>query len=178
MANTRSGLMANLLAKPAVKNSVDVGRAGVYSVRARIALSGGEASGHIFPLARFKATDRMLAIYLGRDDLATTAFSAHLGLYTAGDWTVADQAVIDVDAYADALDLSTTATTTPVAILGSGAGSVIDGDQFARQLWEDAGAASEPTPGTEYDVCLTGATITAPIAAAAATFIFLYASQY
>ncbi len=174
MANTLSDIMANALARPRVLNPALAVQGAVYFTRASTSVLAADADGRIYPVMRLPSHARILQVWVGND--AITGGTAYdLGLYVAGDWNSADQAVKDVDIYADGISMATARNTlvhndtagAVEASLGSrgvilGAvvgGGAITGLQWARQVWQDAGDATAPTPGTEYDLCWTAPTV-------------------
>lgn len=153
MANTLSATMTDILASPVVKQP-----AGVWHGRVRakfsgvIAVDAADANGHIYPSVRMRASDRIISVLL-RNGTITTGTDYDLGVYEAGDWGIADQAVVDVNAIADAIDMSTARTVTEI-IEDSIAIAL-----WGTPIWQMAGVAAEPTPGTEYDICWTGVAV-------------------
>lgn len=151
MANTTSDLMGNLLASPIVPNFPRESGGALRWQRATLVVAGTEAIGHLFPIARLDARDRVRDILIGSTALGGTV-TADFGVYVSGDWTVADQALKVVDVYANLVDL-TVADLIPRSVLGSGA-AANSAPNFWEQLWEDAGDVATPTPGVTYDLVM------------------------
>lgn len=173
MANTRSDLMANVLATPTVLNRIQASGGRSRTKRALATVAGTESANHIFPLCRLKATDRILDLKIAATDLGTTV-DADFGLHQAGDWTAADQTVVDQDCLADAVVLSSAADTVWRSIYGSGAGAV-DPPNTGLSLWQVGGVSAQPAAGTEYDVTMTLTTVTG-IAAGSVVVLVEYTS--
>lgn len=107
----------------------------------------------IFRFARVPANALIHEIIIYKDDLATTALTADVGLYAKN-----DGAVKDVDAYASAYDLNGADTAgTNVAFEARNINLMLN------QVYQDAGD-SDASAG-EYDLALTFVTSTAPLAA-------------
>jgi hypothetical protein len=154
--------MANVLAKPIVKNTVGLVHARLRIAHATITVAGTESANHFFPFLRLKAADRVQGIWLASTDLGTT-LTVDIGIFVAGDWTVADQTVKAVDIYADGVDLAAAADTIGREVLGFGTNAVNPPNRM-RQIWQDAGDVAEPTPGTEYDLVMKIITTGTPAA--------------
>lgn len=150
MANSRSDVMANVLANPPVKNSVNRTGARVRVKDCVVVLDNTEAAGHIVPLARFQAGDRILKVE-GRYPAFVGATDVDVGLYVAGDWTVADQAVVDQDILVSAD--SWAAAVGIFTDLGTGAAGERAASATVNELWQDAGLTAND--GRQFDVALT-----------------------
>ena len=172
MAKVLSDLMTNVLGT--VKNSVLLNDAAVYFAKATTAVAAADADGTFYPVLRLPAHARIIHIIVGNDAI-TGGSDYDLGLYVAGDWNSADQTVKDKDIYADGISMATARNTyihndtagaveaslgSRGAILGAVVGGgAITGIQWVRQVWQDAGDAAEPTPGTQYDLTWTANTV-------------------
>ena len=170
MANTLSDVLANALAKPRVNNPALQVHGAVYFSRAVTSVLAADADNRIYPVLRLPAHARILALFVGNDAIAGGT-DYNLGLYVAGDWNSADQAAKDVDIYVDGLSMAVARDEMidPAQVLAGAIGSMfnalgqganaITGLQWARRVWEDAGDAAEPRPGTEYDLAWTAPTV-------------------
>lgn len=176
MANRLSDLLANLYpaSPPALFNDVNLGFAQVKFCMATISVLAADGDGIIYPAFRVSSDWRLIDLWLHNDAIAG-ATDYDVGLYTAGNWNLADQAVKDKDIWVDGISM-VAARITPIhndtagaveISVGSGqgvlgavvGGGAITGIQRFRRIWEDAGLAAAPTPGTEYDVCITANTV-------------------
>ena len=166
MANTLSDRMTNLLARPVVLNPHEQ----VRFKRCSTAVAAADADARVYPVERFRATDRILALWVGNDAI-TAGTDWDLGLYVAGDWSTADQTVVDKDIYVDGVSMAT-ARNVPIdtaQILAGGIGSMLNllgnapgggtitGILWARQLWQDAGLSAQGAE--QYDLCWTANTV-------------------
>ena len=150
MANSRSDVMANLLQNPQVKSSTSRVGSRVRVKDCVVVLDNTEGAGHIVPLARFHAGDRILKIE-GRYPAFVGATDVDIGLYAAGDWTVADQTVVDQD-----ILVSADNWTAAVAIftdLGTGAAGERAASATVNELWQDA--ALTANDGRLFDLAIT-----------------------
>lgn len=151
MANVRSDTMAIQLAVPSSRQSARLSHGRVRFRRAVMTVTA-EANGTFYVLERFRASDTIIRILTTQTALAGFT-AANLGWYVAGDWTVADQTAKAASVYASGLSLAAAIVTpTDIMTLSSGA-------NWARQVWQDAGDSAEPTPGTQYDLVVTGTTV-------------------
>lgn len=156
MANTLSDILGNALASPSVPNDVRIDHGNLRVKVAEVAVAAADNDGHIYPLARFKATDRIIQAYL--TNTAITSGTAYdLGVFAAGNWNDADQSAIDADCLFDGQSMAT-ARDIWTNLIGAGTNAPNAGE-FADPLWSQAGVAAEPEAGTRYDVALTGATV-------------------
>lgn len=182
MANRLSDLMANLYpsSPPALFNEVNLGFAQVKFLVGTISVLAADNDGHIYPAFRVSSEWRLIDLWLFNDAI-TGGTDYDVGLYNAGNWNLADQTVRDRDIWVDGASMATArifgisvdpalasrAASDAVASLGSAqnvlgtisGGGAITGIQRFRRVWEDAGLAAAPTPGTEYDVCITANTV-------------------
>ncbi len=172
MANTRSDLMANMLANPAVQNDPRVTRGTLRYSAVMTVFAGTESANHYFPQRRFNILDRITHVEVVHSDLGTT-IAMDLGLYESGDWTREDQAEKDVDIWVDGRDFSSV-RDLKATILGSGSGSVGAATQ-GRAVWQDAGDSEIPGDRGTYDAAWK--IIGAPTAVAGTiTTFFTYVS--
>ena len=166
MANVLSDVFANMYTVPRTLNPALSVRGAVYFSRATVQLLAAHAAGTIYPMFRMTANARVLALFLANDALASVT-DLNFGIYTAVDWTAGDGVVKSVDKYCDGISLAVARDEMidPSQVLAGAIGSIfnvlgqgtnaITGIQWARRIFEDAGDATEPRPGTEYDLCLT-----------------------
>lgn len=154
MSNTRSDVLANILATPPVMSNVMMfGGVKTYA-RAQFSTSAAEAANHFYPLIRIPAHWCII-----KAEVSNTADAGmtdlDVSVYNAGDWTTADQALVSgiaVDKFVDGANRAA-ATTVPVNIWGTGTNSFTE-DLQGKPLWQQAGLATQPTPGTVWDVVL------------------------
>lgn len=151
MANTLSQIMTKLLSATRWQpEDVHSSHARTRTSIARAVGVAGDLANHLYILDRFKATDRILSIKWKTLVNDANWSDMNFGIYAAGDWNSADQAAIDANCYADAVDMKTGVAAYAEA-LGAGVAAasalIITGP-----VWEAAGVAAEPTPGTQYDL--------------------------
>ena len=141
MATTKSNLITNLDAVPAVMN--EVGKSGG---RIRIAqddfevATGNFQANDIVHLCRLPSNARILQFKL-YVDAAGGSCTTHAGLYTTAG------AVVDIDFFATAVDISSAVTGTDIRFEAANITTMSD------RLWENAAASSDP--GGHYDISLT-----------------------
>lgn len=155
MANTRSDIITNLLA--GTKNPVGADGSRERYRRCEFPTLAAEAANHLYPLFRVSAFDRILTLNVSNTaDAGMT--DLNLGAYVAGDWTVADQALVAgtiEDRLVDGANRAA-ATTQPVNIWGTGTNSFAENLQ-GLPLWQVLGLSTAPAPGTQYDLVLKAA---------------------
>lgn len=167
MANTRSDLIANIIA--GTKNAVGTDGSRVRYRRAQFSTSAAEAANNLYPLFRASAADRIIDMNVSNTaDAGMT--DLNVGAYNIGDWSVADQAVVTgtvEDRLVDGANRAA-ATTQPVNILGTGTNAFGEALQ-GTPLWQMLGLAAAPPPGTQYDIVLKAAGASDP--AGSATYV-------
>ena len=155
MANSRSDVMANLLATPMVRTSARLGHSRDRSKICTATLDNTEAAGHIIVLARFGYLDIIHQIWASHA-LIAGATDNNVGLWTSGDWTVADQTVVDADIYVDGYSTNVATADRKWAdiAVASGAGQRTSAN-IGRPIYLDAGhtEAAGALRGT-YDVAV------------------------
>ena len=159
MANVRSDLMANILNR--VKNSVSKKHGRLRVSSSLISVAAADADGTFYVVDRLGAFVRIHAILLANTAITVgTAYT--LGVYVAGPWDAADQTAIDADILADTVDMSAerdqVATDANSFPLGGGTNAFAPG-KWGAELWDMAGVAAAPTPGTQYDIVWTAVTV-------------------
>jgi hypothetical protein len=175
MANSRSDVMANLLATPMVRSSARAGHSRSRSKLIVVTLDNTEAAGHIVPLARFGYADIIHQVWCSHPNIAG-ATDVNVGVYSSGDWTVADQAVKDVDILVDGYSMAVaTAVGKWVDITVANAAGGHTSSTIGRPLYLDAGdtEAQGILAGT-YDVAMTF--VTDPGAAATIKVLIDYSA--
>lgn len=154
MANTRSDIITSLLATPPLMvNTMMFGGRKKYA-RAEFPTLAAEAANHFYPLIRIPADWCIIKMEVSNTaDAGMTDLD--VGPYVAGNWNLADQAVITgstLDKFVDGANRAA-ATTQPVNIWGTGTNSFAENLQ-GKPLWVQAGLATQPTPGTVWDIVL------------------------
>ena len=148
VVNTLSTLVTNADASPRVMNPVieDGGRE--RSIFGAVVVAAGDDDTSTFRVCRVKSHWRIKSI-LKRNDAITGGTDYDVGLY---DTAENGGAVVDVNAYADAISLAAADTAgTDVAF---DARAIENG---GNTVWEDLGLTSDP--GLEYDLVFTGVTV-------------------
>jgi len=113
------------------------------------------AQNDICVLARFKATDIILSAELVNDALGASV-TGDLGAYQAGDWVAGDKALVAgtaEDRFATAVDMNT-AREQPAPLQIWNESATLTPALSYSPLWEQCALATEPAPGTEYDIAL------------------------
>ncbi len=178
MANTTSNIMANvLLGGTGTKNTASEAGGRVRIKRGTVSSAAADAAGHLYPLARFKATDRLIAIYLnntadaGWTDMNIGVYAgAADGLTTVGDWGSTDQTAVDADILVDGASLAL-ASAGHDELLGTGSNAFAENLE-GSMLWEMAGVASAPAADVQYDVVMES--VANPAGGATLGFTILY----
>lgn len=150
MSNTLSDTMTNILTGTKNPAGVDGGKKRYR--RGKFVTLAAEAGGQLYPFLRVSAFDRILS--LNASVVADAGFTdMNVGAYVAGDWRLADQALVSGTTEDRLVDGVTgaVATTQPLNILGSGTNAFPDSLQ-GEPLWLALGLSTAPAPGTEYDL--------------------------
>lgn len=174
MANSRSDVMANVLANPPVKNTTSRVGSRVRVKDVLVVLDNTEAAGHLVPLARFSAFDRILKVEIAHATLAG-ATDVNVGPWTAVDWTLGDGVALDADILVDGYTMNVATANGHFVdmAVNAGAGQRTNAQLF-RELWEDAGIASQLLANQIRAIDLVVQFITDPGAAATIAFRITY----
>jgi hypothetical protein len=114
-----------------------------------VEVAAADDNDSVYRLVRISSSARPHSLRLLSDVIAGgTAF--HVGLYKTLENGGAE---VDADFFAASLNLSS-GNTVPVEVLFA---NLFDIDDIEKRLWEALGLAVDPF--TEYDICLTGATV-------------------
>lgn len=180
MANTRSDVMANRLAQPAVINSVRKQKQRVYSKRSVVVSVAGDGAGHLYVLDRFSAFDTILALYMnntadaGWTDMNIGVYAGDAdGQTSAGDWTVADQTLITScqDIIVDGANRAA-ASAGHDELFGTGTNGIAETLE-GLPLWEMCATVSaKPKQGTQYDLVMQS--VGDPAGGGTAVIVVLY----
>ncbi len=170
MVATESNLMTNIIAGVHTMNPVGEKHARQRIDICRISTVTAEATGHLWRLTKLRAHDRVTSIKWMAGGNDSGMGDVDIGIYTPSS-TTADPVVIDRDGLVDG-DVFTTGLSVPTEILGGGSGAGAEAD-FGKALWEycPAGPATEPAPGTEYEIVMTE--VTGNPGATEVDFVFL-----
>lgn len=160
MAATITSQMENILSG-SDHNDTQLYRGGERVHIVEVPIDGSEANGHLFPLVRMLAHDRITSVkWLSGADYTSNADTIRvtIGLYATEAWTTASTGTaLGGDIYAHSWNMAASGGDTAespanaIELLGLGT-NAIDAPNFFRQLWEDAGESVAPPPGTEYDL--------------------------
>jgi hypothetical protein len=121
-----------------------------------VAVLDTDSDGRIYPLLRFKASDRIVRVLIVNTAI-TGGTDYDMGFYTAANWSVADGTAKDADILFDGQSMATARDVlTDLTGLGTNAVNAAD---YGKRVWQLAGDSTEPTPGTVYDLCLLANTV-------------------
>jgi hypothetical protein len=150
MANARSPLMGFLSKPPSIASVYQGGGRSRHKIAT---ITADVATNTILVLARFKMSDILVSAKMVMT-ASGGASTGDFGGYVAGDWTVADQALIS----GVAEDRLGTAVVMNAAVLMPGTelleAAALTADLLYKPLWQMLGVATEPAPGTQVDLCL------------------------
>lgn len=148
VVNTKSAIITNLDASPMVLNDVTVYGGRIRSQCGTVEVAAGDDDGSVFRFARLPSNARVISIKRYNDAI-TGATVYDFGLYQ----TAANGgAVVLANAYANDVDINA-GTVAGV----EQAFTTRNIDKIANKVWQDAGLSADSK--TEYDLCLTGATV-------------------
>lgn len=151
VANTKSNNITNADASPIVKNSPSIDGGNLKVKVATLAVAAADDDGSVYRFVRVPSNAVVTKIDL-LNDAITSGTDYDLGIYQTAD---NGGAVANVNAWADAVDLSS-ARVTPLDVTHE-AGSDCPIEYAERKVWQLAGASADT--GIEYDICLTGVTV-------------------
>lgn len=120
------------------------------SLCATVEVTNGDSIASKFILARVHSSWRITSIKLFCD--AITSAAADIGLYQTSAFPNNGGAVVDADAYGSAVSIAT-ANTTGIEV----AYEARDIANIQRQVWQDAGATTDPVRFYELVATLTAA---------------------
>lgn len=148
VANTKSTIVTNADSSPKIMTPVQLSGGRVRGAVATVEVAAADDDTSVYRLFRVHSRWRLLSLRVFCD--AITAGT----VYDFGLYRIADDggAVVDADAYASDVDLSSAITAgTEITFEARNI------DKIANQIWQDAGATSDP--GYWYDLCATGDTV-------------------
>lgn len=149
VVNTKDTNISNLDSSPPVANSVTDFGGRIRTQCATVEVAAADDDTSTFRIARVPSNARIIAINIMNDAL-TSGTSFDVGLYQ----TAANGgALVDVDAYASAVDLSSARTTAAINV----AFEARNIDKIKNRVWQDAGLTSDPQ--REYDIVILANTI-------------------
>lgn len=147
MANTKSTFITNADATPLVRTPRYLTRGPVFSAEATVEVAAADVDGSTYRFIRLPSNAKIISILLSNDAI-TAGTDYDIGIYKTA---AAGGAVVLVNAFADALDLSSAAKNVNVTYEQLGIENV------EKRLWEVAGLTSDPA--LEYDIVATGVTV-------------------
>lgn len=147
VVNSKSTRVSNADTQPPVLSNVVVQHGRVRSAIATFEAVSGDSIGSTYRLHRVHSSWRVVAALLSCDAITTCA--ADLGLYNVPGRGSTDGTVVSVACYASAQSLAAAITVLPVNL----AFEARDIANAQRQVWQDAGATTDP--GFWYDLTLT-----------------------
>lgn len=149
VVNTKSTIITNADATPKVLTSPRISGGYVAAEVATVEVAAGDDNDSVYRLFRLPSNAKVLSVRI-LNDAITAGTDYDLGIYR----TAADGgAVVDVDAFADAIDMSSARTTA----FFDAAYELNDIANIEKELWQNAGLTSDPS--VQYDICLTGVTV-------------------
>ena len=148
VANTLATIVSNLDATPVKRNDLDLSGARVRKIVSTLELAVADDDGSVYRMARVHSSWSVHAIRKYHDAI-TSGTDFDVGLYrTAED----GGAVVDINAYADAVDISS------ADVAGTEIGcEARDVANIGNKVWEDAGLTADPN--LWYDIAFTGVTV-------------------
>lgn len=148
VVNTKTNLVTNLDATPAVVNSVLLLGGILREQVGTVEIAAADEDTSVYRLGRVHSSWRVSQLSVFNDAI-TSGATFDLGLYA----TAADGgAVVDANAFADNISL-TSASLTGTEVLFEG-GSVVGVEDIEQQVWQVAALSADPN--CYYDICLTG----------------------
>lgn len=152
MANNNSTTITNLEAKPRVLASVDTLYGKVREFVETFEIDAADNDGDTYALFPIQSGWRIADLQIVNDAI-TLGSDYDIGLYAVTGGTLG--AVVDVDIYADGLDL-TSARGVWTSVLFTGTGAKDQG-AVKNRVWQDAGLSADPF--AEYYLVVTANTV-------------------
>lgn len=152
VVNTKSSRVTNADSSTQTLDKIGVNQGRVHRQVATVETVSGDSIASTYRMLRVHSSWSIVSIKIFCD--AITSAAADVGLYNIA--SRSSGAVVDADAYGSAVSLDT-ASTTGIEV----AYEARDIANCERQVWQDAGATTDP--GYWYDLALT---LTAAAAAA------------
>lgn len=150
VVNTKSTIVGNADAVPAVLTSPRIAGGHLRAQVATVEVAAADDDTSVFRLFRLPSNAKVTSVQVFNDAI-TGGTSYDVGLYR----TAADGgAVVDADAFASAVDMSSARAAAGPLNLTFEAQNI---DKIEQELWQVAGATSDP--GVMYDVALTANTV-------------------
>ena len=148
VVNTLSNAITNADASPRVPNSSYIEGGILRASVATVEVAAADSDGSVYRFFRLPSGARIHKMMVFCDAI-TSGTSFDCGIYQ----TAANGgAVVDADAYASAVDLSSAITTgTNIQFEARNI------DKIEKRVWEDAGLSADSY--REYDICLTANTV-------------------
>jgi hypothetical protein len=144
VVNTKSAVITNSDALPAVINNANLDGGRVRQKRGVAALANGDSIGSTIRLLRVKSNDTVAQLLLSCTAITTCA--GDVGLYkTAKD----GGAVVDADFFASAASLATALSNSDI----TRESGVVTIPNMEKTIWEQLALAADPQ--IEYDVAIT-----------------------
>lgn len=151
VVNTKSTIITNADATPVVLTSPRIAGGFLAAEVATVEVAAGDDDTSTFRLFRLPSNAKVVSIRL-LNDAITGGTSYDVGIYrTAKD----GGAVVDADAFASAVDMSSARTTAFFEAAYESTNADIA--NIERELWQVAGATSDPS--VSYDIVLTANTV-------------------
>lgn len=150
VVNTKSTIVTNADATPRVKTDALLAGGRLRSQAATVEVAAGDDDTSVFRMFRVHSSWRIHGLTL-LNDAITGGTSYDVGLYDIAD---ADGAVLDADAFAAAVDLSS-ARVAPLDV----ANHTLNIDKAENAIWQLAGLSLTSDPNKFYDIALTANTV-------------------
>lgn len=147
VANTKSTQISNAEATPVVINEGGHVRGTVYRAGATVEVAAADDNNSVYRFVRIPSNAIVTSIKCFADAI-TGGTDYDLGLYKTAE---NGGAVVDVNCFADAVDLSSGLTGTELRY------EIADINTINEKAYEVASVATDPKE--EYDICLTGVTV-------------------
>lgn len=144
VVNTKSTVVSNGDAVPAVITTAQLGDGRMRQKRGVVAAASGDSIGSTFRFFRVKSNDIVAQLLLSCDAITTCA--ADFGLYKPA---VNGGAVVDADFFASAQSLASALSNTDI----TRESGVVTVANMEKPLWQALGLTEDPQ--TEYDVVAT-----------------------
>jgi len=149
VVNVKGAALTNAESTPIVNNDVTLVGGRVRRIVETVEVGASDSNGSTYRIARIHSSWCVSSIKVFNDAI-TSGTSFDIGVYQTG---ANGGAVVDADAYASAVDLSSARTTAPL----EAAFEARNIDKLRNKVWQDAGLTVDPR--REYDLVITANTI-------------------
>jgi hypothetical protein len=152
VANTKSTIVTNADASPRVLSNSAIHKGHLRYACGTVEVAAADDDNSVYRMVRLPANAKIVSLEI-LNDAITAGTVYHLGAYQTSQ---NGGAVVDLDAFASSIDMTSARTLPFNAMYEAGTGTV-GVEDIETLLWQMLGVASDPM--RDYDICFTAATV-------------------